>query len=104
MNKTQKNGQNFKLPILTINKELPLQMGNSEFEATEIQFIFRNILKFCIRFRLAFLVLCLLFTVLTELFCIEYPHSTCYKCFDVILVTDDSKGFLICFLNAKKKK
>lgn len=54
-------------------------MGNSEFEATEIQFAFRNIVQFSIRLGLAFLVLCLVFTVLTELLCIEYSHNTYYN-------------------------
>jgi len=60
MKKTQKNGPIFLLPILIIHKELPLQRENSECEATEIQFVFRNMLMFSIRMGLAFLVLRLL--------------------------------------------
>lgn len=41
-----KNGQNLQLHFPMINKKLPFQKGNGEFEVTQIQFIFGNILKF----------------------------------------------------------
>lgn len=59
-----------------INKELPFQVDNTEHEVTQIQFVFRNILRFSVRLGLVFLVLYLFCRVLTGLLCIEYCHSS----------------------------
>lgn len=46
-----------------VKKELSVETGNLEFEDTEIQFTFRNNLRFSIILGVAFLVLFLFFSL-----------------------------------------
>lgn len=55
--------QKFLITFLMVKKELSVETGNLEFEDTEIQFTFRNNLRFSIILGVAFLVLFLFFSL-----------------------------------------